>query len=218
MPNFITLAVDGGAGTGKSTLSRLISSENKFMYVETGCLYRAITYLMLEMKISPIDVGSEILGKELEFTSKIIKSKYFLYVGGRDCSLLDLRTARINNKVSDYAALTAVRSFLVEFQKSQVGVAKLNGFNGIVMEGRDIGTKILPDADLKIFLFADFETRMKRRKKDGELDEIRNRDLKDLQRKASPLQRAEDAISINTAIHNQTETYSIVNRELLRLR
>ena len=86
------------------------------------------------------------------------------------------------------------------------------------MEGRDIGTKILPDADLKIFLFADFETRMKRRKKDGELDEIRNRDLKDLQRKASPLQRAEDALSINTAINNQTETYSIVNRELLRLK
>ena len=188
------------------------------MYVETGSLYRAITYLMLEMKISPIDVGVEISGKELEFTSKIIKSKYFLYVGGRDCSLLDLRTAKINKQVSDYAALPAVRSFLIEFQRSQVGVAKLNGFKGIVMEGRDIGTKILPDADLKIFLFADFETRMKRRKKDGELDEIRNRDLKDLQRKVSPLQRAEDALSINTAIHNQTETYNIVNRELLRLK
>jgi cytidylate kinase len=77
-----------------------------------------------------------------------------------------------------------VRSFLIEFQRSQVGVAKLNGFKGIIMEGRDIGTKILPDADLKIFLFADFETRMKRRIKDGELDEIRNRDLKDLQRKS----------------------------------
>lgn len=218
MANFITLAVDGGAGTGKSTLSKLISSENKFMYVETGSLYRAITYLMLEMKISPIDVGSEISGKELEFTSKIIKSKYFLYVGGRDCSLLDLRTAQINKQVSDYAALPAVRSFLIEFQRSQVGVAKLNGFKGIVMEGRDIGTKILPDADLKIFLFADFETRMKRRKKDGELDEIRNRDLKDLQRKVSPLQRAEDALSINTAIHDQSETYNIVNRELLRLK
>ena len=217
MSNFITLAVDGGAGTGKSTLSRLISLENKFMYVETGSLYRAITFLMLEMKISPSDVGSEISGKELEFTSKIIKSKYYLYVGGRDCSLLDLRTAQINKHVSDYAALPAVK-LLIEFQRSQVGVAKLNGFKGIIMEGRDIGTKILPDADLKIFLFADFETRMKRRIKDGELDEIRNRDLKDLQRKTSPLQRAEDALSINTAINNQTETYSIVNRELLRLK
>ena len=137
---------------------------------------------------------------------------------GGDCSLLDLRTAQINKHVSDYAALPAVRSFLIEFQRSQVGVAKLNGFKGIIMEGRDIGTKILPDADLKIFLFADFETRMKRRIKDGELDEIRNRDLKDLQRKTSPLQRAEDALSINTAINNQTETYSIVNRELLRLK
>ena len=127
-------------------------------------------------------------------------------IKGRSCLLIDgirfeqniLRSPEINKSVSDFASQSSVRKLLFEYQRSQVQVARENNFNGLVMEGRDIGTIILPDADLKIFLEADPTIRIDRRIKDGEKDQISNRDEKDASRKIAPLVAANGCIRIDT--------------------
>ena len=217
MNRFITIAIDGGAGVGKSTLAKMICSKKNYLYIETGNFYRALTFLMLEMKIKPELFGEHIKTSFVKFHSRISSKGFELFIHDTNCIELDLRSADINKNVSDYAAQPKVREFLLGFQREQVVLAEKKGYDGIVMEGRDIGSKILPNADLKFFLCADYKTRNLRRDIDGESDEIVTRDLKDSKRSTSPLLKTNDAIEIDTGRLTKEEVFEMVNQELEKI-
>ena len=210
MKMFSVLAVDGGAGTGKSTLSNLISTRNNFLYVETGSHYRALTFLLLKKNLKPNSVEEYLRFNSLAIQSNINKNKAEIEIDGNKFSPQELRSSQVNENVSHYAAIPLLRKSLFDYQRSQVDHARSLGLAGVILEGRDIGTKILPDADLKVFLHADAETRIKRRKDDGEADAIRARDKMDSNRKSAPLACASDALKIDTGEYSPEEVYSKV--------
>ena len=214
MKNFTVLAIDGGAGTGKSTLSNLISNRNNFLYVETGFHYRAITFMLLNKALIPNDVEHYLSKNPLVIKSNINKNKSEIEIDDIKFNYDDLRSTKVNENVSHFAAIPIIRKSLFEYQRSQVDKAQSLGFTGVILEGRDIGTKILPDADLKIFLHADAETRVRRRINDGETDSIKRRDELDLNRKSAPLACADDAMKINTAQYSAEEVYNLVMNAL----
>lgn len=210
MKKFSVIAVDGGAGTGKSTLSNLISNRNNFFYVETGSHYRALTFMLLQKDLKPDNVEDYILKNSLSIESNINKNKCEIQIDGFKFNPEDLRSSKVNDNVSHFASLAVLRKSLLDYQRSQVNLAKSLGFSGVILEGRDIGTKILPDADLKVFLHADAETRIQRRMKDGEVDSIKKRDELDSNRKSAPLACADNALRINTADYSAEEVYNLV--------
>lgn len=214
MRYFKVIAIDGGAGTGKSTLSNLLSNRNNFLYVETGSHYRAFTYMLLKKNLTPEDVEYYICEKNVVIESKINKNKAKIQIDGMKFESEDLRSTNVNQYVSHFAAIPTLRKLLFDYQRSHVNQAQTLGYLGVILEGRDIGTKILPDADLKIFLHADAETRINRRLKDGESDSIEYRDELDSQRESAPLACADDALKINTAEHSVEEVYNLVMNAL----
>ena len=122
----------------------------------------------------------------------------------------NLRTKKINEYVSSYSAIIEIRSFMLLYQQSLIKIAKEKNYPGIVAEGRDMGTEVYPNADLKIFLYADSQTRVLRRKKDGELDNVVDRDKLDEGRKVSPLSCPKNALKINTDLNSQDEVISLI--------
>tara|TARA_Y100001933_G_scaffold240677_1_gene266421 strand:+ start:28 stop:687 length:660 start_codon:yes stop_codon:yes gene_type:complete len=195
---FLVLAVDGGAGTGKSTTAHSLSKALNLMHVDTGSHYRAITRALLDLNLHPRDVDKYLNKNNLPLSTEVIDSRSCLLINDIRFDQSILRSPQINEMVSDFSSQASVRGLLFEYQRSQVQVARENNFNGLVMEGRDIGTVILPDADLKIFLEADPTIRVDRRSKDGETDQISNRDKKDASRKIAPLIAANGCIRIDT--------------------
>ena len=218
MKNFRSLAIDGGAGTGKSTLSNLLSERNNYLYVETGSHYRAFSWMLMESEIEPEKVNEFIESNSISILSKIIKNKSLITIDQKSFSKEKLRSPKVNQNVSRYAAIPALRKLLFDYQYSQVALAKESGFNGVILEGRDIGTKILPEADLKIFLWADAQIRVRRRSSDGETDSIISRDQMDINRMEAPLVCAEGAIKIDTGQFSPDEVYEQVMRALELLR
>ena len=214
MKNFRSLAIDGGAGTGKSTLSNLLSERNNYLYVETGSHYRAFSWMLMESEIEPEKVNEFIESNSISILSKIIKNKSLITIDQQSFSKEKLRSPKVNQNVSRYAAIPALRKLLFDYQYSQVALAKESGFNGVILEGRDIGTKILPEADLKIFLWADAQIRVRRRSSDGETDSIISRDQMDINRMEAPLVCAEGAIKIDTGQFSPDEVYEQVMRAL----
>ncbi|MDO9629350.1 MAG: (d)CMP kinase [Acholeplasmataceae bacterium] len=197
MPGY-KLAIDGPAGSGKSTISSLIAKKLGWTHIDTGAMYRAVTLQAIELGINLNDEGSY---RFLE-TSKIHYDFDRIYINDRDVTE-GIRSEGVTNNVSLVSSFPYVRKKLVELQK----MAAENG--NIVMDGRDIGTVVLPKADLKIFLTANVEERAKRRykehlKKGKEthlskvIEDIVNRDQKDSTRKESPLRIADDAIVLDT--------------------
>jgi len=195
---FLVLAVDGGAGTGKSTTAHSLSKALNLMHVDTGSHYRAITRALLDLNLRPRDVEKYLNKNDLPLGTEVIDGRSCLLVNDIRFEQTILRSPEINDSVSDFSSQASVRELLFEYQRSQVQVARESNFNGLVMEGRDIGTVILPDADLKIFLEADPTIRVDRRNKDGEKDQISNRDEKDASRKIAPLVAANGCIRIDT--------------------
>lgn len=195
---FLVLAVDGGAGTGKSTTAHSLSQALNLMHVDTGSHYRAITRALLDLNLRPKDVDKYLNKNKLPLSTEVIDGRSCLLINGIRFDQFILRSPEINESVSDFSSQASVRGLLFEYQRSQVQVARENNFNGLVMEGRDIGTVILPDAHLKIFLEADPTIRVDRRSKDGETDQISNRDEKDASRKIAPLVAANGCIRIDT--------------------
>lgn len=197
--SFIIIAVDGGAATGKSSTSRGLAARYDLLHVDTGTHYRALTLACLRGGVAPVDspdlhalLGRLILGCELEGREAGIT------LNGARPDADALRGDDVNALVSHYAALPEVRNAVKAYQRGLAQVARRAGFSGLIMDGRDIGTVIFPDADLKIFLEADEATRSRRRAAEGQVDAIAARDRVDAARKTAPLKPADDAHRIDS--------------------
>lgn len=205
----ITIAIDGFSSTGKSTIAKQLAKQLNYIYVDTGAMYRAVTYFALEHEL--IGEGffhpEKLIEKlnDIRITFQFNEALGFaeVYLNGKNIEA-DIRTLKVSKYVSPVATISEVRQKLVE-QQQLMGKDK-----GIVMDGRDIGTVVFPDAELKIFMIASAETRAKRRYKEllerghnlsynEVLENVTTRDRIDSTREDSPLTKAEDAIEIDNS-------------------
>jgi len=216
----ITIAIDGFSSTGKSTLAKQLAKHLGYVYVDTGAMYRAVTLYAMQNDY----IGSEFFNKELlirSLPSIRLKFKFNPNLGFAEMYLNDvnvekeIRTIKVSSFVSKVAEISEVRGKLVEQQK---GMGK---DMGIVMDGRDIGTVVFPDAELKIFMTASGTTRAQRRYdelvKRGDdvsfeevLKNVEERDYIDTHRDNSPLVKAEDAIEIDNSCLSRKEQFDAV--------
>ena len=205
MAKTYSIAIDGPAGAGKSTIARRLAKELGFYYVDTGAIYRTVAYFMDLLGISPKDAD----GVERYIDELTISIEYdedgvqHMIMNGMDVSD-DIRTQDISQKASLVSAHSVVRDVLLDMQRD---VAKKHN---VIMDGRDIGTVVLPKANVKIFLTADPEVRAKRRYDEligkGQkadlpqiLKEIKQRDHQDMTRPIAPLKQAKDAVLVDTS-------------------
>lgn len=203
--NTITIAIDGPASSGKSTVAKILAKKLGYTYLDTGAMYRCATYLALNNNVSvekPSILLELLKANPISFRVNKDDDNQTVLLGEKDVTLL-IRQNDVTNYVSKIAALPEIREELVKQQRT---IAQ-NG--GIIMDGRDIGTVVLPNAELKIFLIASVQERAERRYKENIekgiatdfetlKKEIEERDYKDSHRKVSPLKAAEDAITFDT--------------------
>lgn len=198
------IAIDGPAGAGKSTIAKRVAKEKGFIYVDTGAMYRAMALHFLKCGIDP-ENKSAIAGActNAEITIGYEKGIQQVYLNGENVTDR-LRDESVGNMASKSSAVAEVREHLLTLQR------ELAGTEDVVMDGRDIGTRILPDADVKVYLTASVETRAKRRyqelmEKGKACDyeqvaqDIEQRDYQDMNRQVSPLCQAEDAVLIDSS-------------------
>ena len=194
----INVAIDGPAGAGKSSIAKATAAEIGFIYVDTGALYRSVALFALENGLDSDGLvkSLEKINVSLEFAD----GSQHVILNGADVSD-KIRTAEVSMNASKVSAIPEVREFLFGLQK------KIASENNIIMDGRDIGTVVLPDADLKIFLTASAEERANRRFKEMTdsgityeqvLEDIKQRDYNDMHRDIAPLKQAEDAVLLDT--------------------
>ena len=198
------VAIDGPAGAGKSTIAKLVAKEKGYIYVDTGAMYRGLAIHFLKKGIRPEDKDAVADAcRDAEVTIGYEDGAQQIYLNGENITPL-LRTEEVGNMASKTSAIPEVRRKLLELQRS------LAGEKDVIMDGRDIGTNILPDADVKIYLTASVATRAKRRydelKAKGiscDLEsisrDIEERDNRDMTREIAPLKQAEDAIRIDSS-------------------
>ena len=219
MSKGIIVAIDGPAGSGKSTSAKMVAKKLDYLYIDTGAMYRAITFLAIknnilhdEKKIIELAKSSKI---ELEFVNDETK----VIFNGKDITN-SIRTVEVNNHVSDISKIKQLRVVLVQKQR-EMGKEK----NGMVMEGRDITTVVFPDADVKIFLTASINQRAERRAKefsanglevpyDNIKENLERRDHIDSSRDASPLTIAPDAMIIDTSEITIEEQVNLILNEV----
>ncbi|MBQ3947976.1 MAG: (d)CMP kinase [Ruminococcus sp.] len=210
----INIAIDGPAGAGKSTIAKMVSKKLGYIYVDTGALYRTIALYITENNISDEDIENAL--PKANVSLKFIDGAQRVFLGDRDVSDI-IRTPEISMAASRTSAIPAVRAYLFETQQN---IAKSNS---VIMDGRDIGTVVLPDADVKIFLTASAEERANRRYKELAekpdcpsyqeiLDDIIKRDYQDMHRETAPLKQAEDAVLVDTTTLNLEESANEIVR------
>ena len=211
----VNVAVDGPAGAGKSTISRAAAKELGFIYVYTGALYRAVGVYALRNGIGTKDSENiEKALKDIIVELKFVGDVQHVFLNGEDVST-EIRTPEASMAASDVSAIPCVRAFLFDLQRD---IAKKNN---CLMDGRDIGTVVLPDAKIKIFLTASAEERAKRRYKElvekGAKDtyeevlaDLEKRDYQDSHREIAPLKPAEDSIIVDTSDYNFDEAKNII--------
>ncbi len=199
VPPFIIVAIDGGAASGKSTSSRILSDRFNLLHVDTGSFYRAITAEFLRLGVDAADLPAvHAAAARLRFGTRLNGRSAQMEIGGRVVPDADIRSRTVNDHVSHFAAIPEVRTALLAYQRGQADVARSHGFRGLVMEGRDIGSMIFPQADFRFFLHADPAERARRRASEGQQDSIAERDRLDSSRKTSPLACPPGATSIDT--------------------
>ncbi len=196
---FSIIAIDGGAASGKSSTARAVAERLNLLHVDTGSHYRAITHFLLSEGIAA-EAGPALDSalRALKLSTEVDGRVAVMLMAGRRCAPEDLRSKSVNAQVSQFAGIPAVREALFSYQRSQPIVAQSHGCEGIVMEGRDIGSVILPDAPFRFFLFADSNTRSARRAAEGQSDSISQRDALDSGRKTAPLLCPDGAVRIDT--------------------
>lgn len=194
------IAVDGGAASGKSSTSRLIADRFNLLHVDTGSHYRAVTFCLLQANLEASDSQnvSDFLDK-VPLDTEVSGHRALIRINHYLPHETELRSEAVNSNVSAFAAIPAVRNFLLNYQHSQPDVAINHHFQGVIMEGRDIGSVIFPDASLRLFLEADPATRAARRAKEGQTDSIEKRDKMDSKRKTAPLVCPEGATRIDSS-------------------
>ncbi len=195
---FIIVAIDGGAASGKSSSSRILADRFNLLHVDTGSFYRHITYELLRRGVPSTELpalNAALAG--LKFTTRLDGRSAQMLIDGQPAGN-EIRGQNVNEHVSHYAAIPEVRHALLGYQRGLVDVAKQHAFRGLVMEGRDIGSVIFPDADFRFYLHADPAERAKRRALEGQTDSIAERDRIDSSRKASPLTCPAGAIDIDS--------------------
>jgi CMP/dCMP kinase len=212
MSKKIVVAIDGPAGSGKSTSAKLVAQRLGYLYIDTGAMYRAVTYLAIKNDV--LNDTAEIirLAENADIDLSYNDGSSSVFINGEEVTD-QIRSLKVNQHVSDVSKIEQVRKALVSKQQLLGDKEK-----GVVMEGRDIGTVVFPDADVKIFLTASLEARASRRAKefDGSLsiDEvkqnIKSRDSVDSTRESSPLVKAEDAIEIDTSGHSIEEQVDLI--------
>lgn len=197
---FLVIAIDGGAASGKSSTSKILAERLNLLHVDTGAHYRAITYTLLCDEIKPEN--------HTAILNKLSHCKLATYLTGRSAQMTidgkipddsHLRSPLVNQFVSQFAAIPEVREFLLQYQRSQKDFAVHQHFVGLIMEGRDIGSVVLPDANFRFFLEADPQTRINRRALQGQEDSIHTRDNVDLTRKTAPMICPPGAIRIDSS-------------------
>ena len=197
-PPFLIVAIDGGAASGKSSSSRLLAERFNLLHVDTGSFYRQLTFELLRQGVPAHDLPAlrAALAK-LEFGTRLDGRSARMLIGGRPAGE-EIRSEQVNAHVSHYAAVPEVRAALLAYQRGQTEVARAHDFRGLVMEGRDIGSVIFPDAPCRFFLHADPAARARRRALEGQTDSIAERDRLDTSRKAAPLTLPPGAIDIDS--------------------
>jgi len=218
--NKITIAIDGFSSTGKSTLAKQLAQQLGYIYVDTGAMYRAVAYFAMQNQLISVDSFNKVdlvnqlknIVLEFKFNSELGFAE--MYLNGANVEKA-IRTIEVSGYVSKVAEVSEVRSKLVE-QQQEMGKNK-----GIVMDGRDIGTVVFPDAELKIFMTASAATRAQRRFDelvekgqpvtfDEVLQNVEERDYIDTHREDSPLVKATDAIEIDNSAMSKTEQFELV--------
>ena len=213
----IAVAIDGPSGAGKSTIARILAKELQFIYVDTGALYRAVGYTALKREISIYDPEAiEAMLPSLAVTLGYENGEQRVYVNGEDVTAF-IRTPEVSEAASAVSAVPAVRQFLFELQQNMAQTTS------VIMDGRDIGTVVLPHAQVKIFLTASAEDRAQRRYQEliekgmsvtynDVLSDMILRDKRDSERAAAPLKPAEDAILVDTSGNTLEQSVLVLRR------
>ena len=210
---YISVAIDGPSGAGKSTMAKRLAAELGYVYVDTGAMYRAVGLYIMRKGIN-LEDKETIIGElpEIMVTIGYEKGTQHVYLNNEDVSSL-IRTEEVGKYASTCSAIPEVRAHLLELQRN------MGRTNNIIMDGRDIGTVILPDAQLKIFLTATAEERAERRTRELEekgqkadyaqiLADIKERDERDSSRAIAPLKAADDAVLFNNSGYTPEQSLS----------
>lgn len=210
----INVAIDGPAGAGKSTIAKAAAKELGFIYVDTGALYRAVAYNAVKNGVIGDEQGIISMLDDTKVELKYVEGVQSVYLNGKDVSGF-IRTPEISMGASKVSAIPQVREFLLNLQRE---IAKTNN---VIMDGRDIATVVLPDAEVKIFLFASPECRAERRYKelvekgenvsfDDVLKDVNQRDYQDSHREIAPLKPSEESIMADTSELTLQESIDLI--------
>lgn len=212
------IAIDGPAGAGKSTIAKRLAGELSFIYVDTGAMYRAVAVYILQHQISPEEEAAvaQACKKDIHVTIAYQNGEQQVLLNGENVNRL-LRTEEVSGISSRVSAIPAVRELLLDLQR------QLAAEHDVIMDGRDIGTNILPHAQLKIYLTASAETRARRRyleelERDGKadlasiLENITARDYQDSHRAIAPLKMAEDAVLVDSSEMDITQCVELLKK------
>lgn len=197
----ISIAIDGPSASGKSSIAKIVAKKLNYVYIDTGAMYRSVGYYCLKNNIDLKDESA--VSEALKNINITMDNNNTIYLNGCDVSN-EIRTDQVSMSASEISKYQEVREFLVNQQRQMANVG------GVILDGRDIGTVVLPNAELKIYQCASVETRAKRRYLENQQrglacdfekikKEIEERDYQDMNRKISPLKKADDAILLDTS-------------------
>ena len=201
------ITIDGPAGSGKSTTARRVAEALQYVYLDTGAMYRAVALAFLRTDTPPTPAAADDVLAALALDVRYEDDGMHVFLGEEDVTA-KIRTSEVGGMASEISSLRAVRERLVEAQR-RIGYEQEARHGGVILDGRDTGTVVFPDADLKVFMVADVEVRARRRRREYAaegrevpLDEIRSqieaRDRRDRNRDIAPLRRADDAVELDT--------------------